>query len=161
MQYSNPWGYENKDLLTMYQGASKDSECPLVVDTTTPSCGDSRFGCWVCTLVEDSEALEAQAAEETHRNLTAALPELRVGLVHGRMKSAHKEQTMGAFKDGRLDLLVATTVIEVGVDIPNASLMIIENAERLGLSQLHQLRGRVGRGTRKSVCLMMYQRPLS
>jgi len=138
-----------------------DSRRPEVVARVHAACREGQQAYWVCTLIEDSEALEAQAAEDTHRDLTDALPQLRVGLVHGRMKSTEKEQTMAAFKDGCLDLLVATTVIEVGVDIPNASLMIIENAERLGLSQLHQLRGRVGRGTRKSVCLMMYQSPLS
>lgn len=138
-----------------------ESRRPEVVARVHAACREGQQAYWVCTLIEDSEALEAQAAEETHRELAQALPELRVGLVHGRMKSALKEKTMAAFKDGDLDLLVATTVIEVGVDVPNASLMIIENAERLGLSQLHQLRGRVGRGTRKSVCLMMYQRPLS
>lgn len=138
-----------------------ESRRPEVVARVHAACREGQQAYWVCTLIEDSEALEAQTAEETHRDLAQALPELRVALVHGRMKSAHKEQTMAAFKQGELDLLVATTVIEVGVDVPNASLMIIENAERLGLSQLHQLRGRVGRGTRKSVCLMMYQRPLS
>ncbi len=138
-----------------------DSRRPEVVARVHAACRQGQQAYWVCTLVEDSEALEAQAAEESYRDLSAALPELRVGLVHGRMKSADKQQTMAAFKAGELDLLVATTVIEVGVDVANASLMIIENAERLGLSQLHQLRGRVGRGARKSVCLMMYQRPLS
>lgn len=138
-----------------------DSRRPEVVARVHAACREGQQAYWVCTLIEDSETLEAQAAEESFRALSAALPELRVGLVHGRMKSAPKEQTMAAFKEGALDLLVATTVIEVGVDVPNASLMIIENAERLGLSQLHQLRGRVGRGARKSVCLMMYQRPLS
>jgi ATP-dependent DNA helicase RecG len=138
-----------------------DSRRPEVVARVHAACREGQQAYWVCTLIEDSEALEARAAEETYRSLSAALPELRIALVHGRMKSADKEQTMAAFKDGSLDLLVATTVIEVGVDVPNASLMIIENAERLGLSQLHQLRGRVGRGARKSVCLMMYQRPLS
>jgi ATP-dependent DNA helicase RecG len=138
-----------------------NSRRPEVVARVHAACREGQQAYWVCTLIEDSEALKAQAAEETHRNLTAALPDLRIGLVHGRMKSALKEQTMAAFKKGSLDLLVATTVIEVGVDVPNASLMIIENAERLGLSQLHQLRGRVGRGTRKSVCLMLYQPPLS
>jgi ATP-dependent DNA helicase RecG len=138
-----------------------DSRRPEVVARVHAACRQGQQAYWVCTLIEDSEALEAQAAEESYRDLSAALPELRVGLVHGRMKSADKQQTMAAFKAGELDLLVATTVIEVGVDVANASLMIIENAERLGLSQLHQLRGRVGRGARKSVCLMMYQRPLS
>jgi ATP-dependent DNA helicase RecG len=137
------------------------SRRPEVVARVHAACREGQQAYWVCTLIEDSEALEAQAAEQTHRSLTAALPDLRIGLVHGRMKPAHKEQTMRAFKEGSLDLLVATTVIEVGVDVANASLMIIENAERLGLSQLHQLRGRVGRGTRKSVCLMLYQPPLS
>jgi ATP-dependent DNA helicase RecG len=138
-----------------------DSRRPEVVARVHAACREGQQAYWVCTLIEDSETLKAQAAEETHRNLIAALPDLRIGLVHGRMKSALKEQTMAAFKKGGLDLLVATTVIEVGVDVPNASLMIIENAERLGLSQLHQLRGRVGRGTRKSACLMLYQPPLS
>jgi ATP-dependent DNA helicase RecG len=105
--------------------------------------------------------LQYQAAEESARLLTEALPELQVGLVHGRIKADQKEQIMGAFKAGELDLLIATTVIEVGVDVPNASLMIIENAERLGLAQLHQLRGRVGRGSAESHCVLMYHAPLS
>jgi ATP-dependent DNA helicase RecG len=116
---------------------------------------------WVCTLIEESESLQCQAAADTAAHLAEALPGVRVGLVHGRMKGAEKERTMGAFEGARLDLLVATTVIEVGVDVPNASLMIIENAERLGLAQLHQLRGRVGRGARHSVCVLMYKAPLS
>jgi ATP-dependent DNA helicase RecG len=116
---------------------------------------------WVCTLIEESEFLQSQAAEDTAVILTTLLPELKVGLVHGRLKADEKKQIMAAFKAGNLDLLVATTVIEVGVDVPNASLMIIENPERLGLAQLHQLRGRVGRGTVESHCVLMYQSPLS
>ena len=115
---------------------------------------------WVCPLIEESEALQLQTATDTHQMLTAALPDLRVGLVHGRLKPAEKQQVMEAFARGDLQVLVATTVIEVGVDVPNASLMVIEHAERFGLSQLHQLRGRVGRGTDASACLLMYQGPL-
>ncbi|QSX40647.1 ATP-dependent DNA helicase RecG [Shewanella cyperi] len=122
---------------------------------------DKRQAYWVCTLIEESEVLECQAAEDTANELSAALPELRVGLVHGRMKAADKQEIMAAFKAGTLDLLVATTVIEVGVDVPNASLMIIENPERLGLAQLHQLRGRVGRGAVASHCVLLYKAPLS
>lgn len=116
---------------------------------------------WVCTLIVESDVLECEAAEKTYENLTAALPSLRIALIHGRMKSSEKEAIMLAFKRHEVDLLVATTVIEVGVDVANASLMIIENPERLGLSQLHQLRGRVGRGSDDSFCLLMYQLPLS
>ncbi len=116
---------------------------------------------WVCTLIEESEALQCQAAENTLQQLTQALPGIRITLVHGRMKTTEKEQVMLAFKQGQTDLLVATTVIEVGVDVPNAGLMIIENPERLGLAQLHQLRGRVGRGPGDNYCLLMYQGPLS
>lgn len=116
---------------------------------------------WVCTLIDESEVLQCQAAEDTAIALRSLLPELKVGLVHGRLKAADKQQLMQAFKEGNLDLLVATTVIEVGVDVPNASLMIIENPERLGLAQLHQLRGRVGRGSVESHCVLMYQSPLS
>jgi ATP-dependent DNA helicase RecG len=115
---------------------------------------------WVCPLIEESEALQLQTATETHALLTAALPDLRVGLVHGRLKPAEKQQVMEAFTRCEIDLLVATTVIEVGVDVPNASLMVIEHAERFGLSQLHQLRGRVGRGSAASICLLLYQSPL-
>lgn len=116
---------------------------------------------WVCTLIEESESLQAEAAEDTLMTLQEALPACRVALVHGRMKSRDKEAIMTAFKAADIDLLVATTVIEVGVDVPNASLMIIENAERLGLSQLHQLRGRVGRGDEQSTCTLLFQSPLS
>ncbi len=125
------------------------------------ACSRGQQAYWVCTLIDESDALEARAAEETRDDLAAALPDLEVGLVHGRMKAAAKEAMMSRFVDGQIQLLVATTVIEVGVDVPNASLMIIENAERLGLSQLHQLRGRVGRGERQSVCVMLYRGPLS
>mgnify|MGYP003602409874 CR=1 FL=1 len=121
---------------------------------------EKRQAYWVCTLIDESEVLEAQAAEATAEDLRKALPQLRIGLVHGRMKPAEKQQIMADFKAAELDLLVATTVIEVGVDVPNASLMIIENAERLGLSQLHQLRGRVGRGSTASYCVLMYKPPL-
>lgn len=116
---------------------------------------------WVCTLIEESEVLQCEAAEKTASMLAEILPNIRIGLVHGRMKAADKDLVMQAFKQHQLDLLVATTVIEVGVDVPNAGLMIIENPERLGLSQLHQLRGRVGRGSDDSFCLLMYQSPLS
>ncbi|HEY4542539.1 MAG TPA: ATP-dependent DNA helicase RecG [Noviherbaspirillum sp.] len=115
---------------------------------------------WVCPLIEESEALQLQTATETHETLRAALPDLNVGLVHGRMKPADKQAVMEGFSAGELHVLVATTVIEVGVDVPNASLMVIEHAERFGLSQLHQLRGRVGRGAAESVCLLLYQAPL-
>ena len=123
--------------------------------------GQGRQAYWVCTLIEESEFLQSQAAEETATILRTALPDCRVGLVHGRLKADEKKALMDEFKAGDLDLLVATTVIEVGVDVPNASLMIIENPERLGLAQLHQLRGRVGRGSTESHCVLMYQSPLS
>ena len=116
---------------------------------------------WVCTLIDESEVLQCQAAEDAAITLRTALPDLRVGLVHGRLKPAEKQAVMDEFKRGELDLLVATTVIEVGVDVPNASIMIIENPERLGLAQLHQLRGRVGRGAVESQCVLMYSAPLS
>ncbi|NOT11136.1 MAG: ATP-dependent DNA helicase RecG [Methylococcaceae bacterium] len=116
---------------------------------------------WVCTLIEESEALQCEAAEKTAERLMSVLPEVRIALIHGRMKSAEKDLVMQAFKNQQIDLLIATTVIEVGVDVANAGLMIIENPERLGLSQLHQLRGRVGRGGHDSYCVLMYQAPLS
>jgi ATP-dependent DNA helicase RecG len=115
---------------------------------------------WVCPLIEESEALQLQTATDTHAALSAALPDLQIGLVHGRMKPVEKQIVMEGFSRGAIHLLVATTVIEVGVDVPNASLMVIEHAERFGLSQLHQLRGRVGRGSAASVCLLLYQGPL-
>ena len=133
-----------------------------VVARVHKACGEEkRQAYWVCTLIEESEVLQCQAAEEAANMLAEALPDLRIGLVHGRLKSTEKEQLMARFKANELDLLVATTVIEVGVDVPNASLMIIENAERLGLAQLHQLRGRVGRGSVSSSCVLMYHKPLS
>ena len=138
-----------------------DRRRPEVVERVRAACRHGRQAYWVCTLIEESEALQCQAAEDTAAQLREALPELRVGLVHGRLKSGEKDEVMTAFKAGDLDVLVATTVIEVGVDVPNASLMIIENAERLGLAQLHQLRGRVGRGSAGSSCVLMYHKPLS
>ncbi|MCO7229865.1 ATP-dependent DNA helicase RecG [Halomonas sp. CnH100-B] len=138
-----------------------DERRPEVVERIRNACSDGRQAYWVCTLIEESEALQCQAAEVTRDELTQALPELAIGLIHGRMKAAEKAEVMDAFKTGELDLLVATTVIEVGVDVPNASLMIIENPERLGLSQLHQLRGRVGRGSTESFCVLLYHPPLS
>ncbi|WP_254276197.1 ATP-dependent DNA helicase RecG [Halomonas sp. 3H] len=138
-----------------------DERRPEVVARIRHACAEGRQAYWVCTLIEESEVLECQAAEATRDELTEALPELAIGLVHGRMKPSEKTEVMAAFKAGELDLLVATTVIEVGVDVPNASLMIIENPERLGLSQLHQLRGRVGRGSTESFCVLLYHGPLS
>lgn len=132
-----------------------------VVGRVNSAINEGRQVYWVCPLIEESEALQYEAAEKTFEALREALPQRRVGLVHGRMKSAEKEHVMQLFKSGKLDLLVATTVIEVGVDVPNASLMVIENAERMGLAQLHQLRGRVGRGSVASNCVLMYKAPLS
>lgn len=132
-----------------------------VIARVHKACREGRQAYWVCTLVEESETLQCQNAEETAENLHDALPDLRIGLVHGRLKAAEKERVMQAFKATDIDLLVATMVIEVGVDVPNASLMVIDNAERLGLSQLHQLRGRVGRGTQKSSCVLLYGEKLS
>ncbi|CEK09741.1 ATP-dependent DNA helicase RecG [Legionella hackeliae] len=132
-----------------------------VIERLQAAIASGRQAYWVCTLIEESEKLQCMAATATSQNLQQQLPNAKVGLVHGRMKAAEKEATMLAFKEGKIDLLVATTVVEVGVDVPNASLMIIENAERLGLSQLHQLRGRVGRGSAQSHCLLLYQSPLS
>lgn len=131
-----------------------------VVARVQQACAGGAQVYWVCTLVEESEMLQAQAAEDTAGLLVETLPDCRVGLVHGRMKAAEKEHIMQRFKAAELDVLVATTVIEVGVDVPNATLMIIENAERLGLAQLHQLRGRVGRGAKQSACVLMYKAPL-
>ena len=138
-----------------------DSRRFEVVERVRAACAEGRQAYWVCTLIEESEELTCQAAESTYEDLGSALGELRVGLIHGRMKPAEKAAVMAEFKQGNLQLLVATTVIEVGVDVPNASLMIIENPERLGLAQLHQLRGRVGRGSAVSHCVLLYHPPLS
>jgi ATP-dependent DNA helicase RecG len=132
-----------------------------VVSRIRDACTAGRQAYWVCPLIEESETLELETATDTAQALHDALPELKVALIHGRMKPLEKEKIMAAFKRGDINLLVATTVIEVGVDVPNASLMIIENAERLGLSQLHQLRGRIGRGQAESHCVLLYQAPLS
>jgi ATP-dependent DNA helicase RecG len=134
---------------------------PEVVARIVEACRAGRQVYWVCPLIDESDELRAQAAEETAALLAQALPGVRVGLVHGRMPAAAKDQAMLAFKAGKIQLLVATTVIEVGVDVPNATLMVIENAERMGLAQLHQLRGRVGRGAEASSCVLMYRAPLS
>ena len=141
--------------------AISDQRRDEVIDRIRNACGEGQQAYWVCTLIEESDVLEAQAAEVTANELRLLLPELHMGLVHGRLKPAEKTRVMNAFKAGELDLLVATTVIEVGVDVPNASLMVIENPERLGLAQLHQLRGRVGRGSVASHCVLLYATPLS
>ena len=134
---------------------------PEIVQRVYQACkNEKRQAYWVCTLIDESEVLEAQAAAAIAEDLQRALPDLRIGLVHGRMKPREKQEIMAEFKAANIDLLVATTVIEVGVDVPNASLMIIENSERLGLAQLHQLRGRVGRGATASHCVLMYKPPL-
>ncbi|GHA43719.1 ATP-dependent DNA helicase RecG [Photobacterium aphoticum] len=142
--------------------ALPDSRRADIINRIRAACmNEGRQAYWVCTLIDESEVLEAQAASDTADELTAQLPELKIGLVHGRMKPAEKQAVMQRFKAGELHLLVATTVIEVGVDVPNASLMVIENPERLGLAQLHQLRGRVGRGQVASHCVLLYHAPLS
>ena len=134
---------------------------PELVERIRAACAEGRQAYWVCTLIDESDEVVAQAAQATFEMLSAQLPGLRVGLVHGRLRPAEKQAAMQAFKAASTDLLVATTVIEVGVDVPNASMMIIENAERLGLAQLHQLRGRVGRGSAASNCVLLYRSPLS
>lgn len=132
-----------------------------VLERVRLACEQGRQTYWVCTLIEESESLAAEAAQATTAMLSELLPHLRIGLIHGRLKALEKDAVMNAFKAGTIDLLVATTVIEVGVDVPNASLMVIENPERLGLAQLHQLRGRVGRGSAASHCVLLYSEPLS
>jgi ATP-dependent DNA helicase RecG len=134
---------------------------PSLVERVQQHCLSGAQAYWVCPLIDESEQIDAQAAEALYSELTEALPGLRVGLVHGRMSSQTKDQAMRRFKDGETDLLVATTVIEVGVDVANASLMIIEGAERMGLAQLHQLRGRVGRGEARSTCVLLFEPGLS
>ncbi|MGN5029221.1 ATP-dependent DNA helicase RecG [Aeromonas rivipollensis] len=141
--------------------ALPDSRRQDVIERVKLACTEGKQAYWVCTLIEESEVLECQAAEDTATELQARLPGLHIGLVHGRMRPVEKQRVMEEFKAGILQLLVATTVIEVGVDVPNASLMIIENPERLGLAQLHQLRGRVGRGSVASHCVLLYHAPLS
>jgi ATP-dependent DNA helicase RecG len=138
-----------------------DARRDEVFERVRAACVEGRQAYWVCPLIDESEALQLQTALETHATLTQTFPELRVGLVHGKMDSAEKAAVMAAFKTGELQLLVATTVIEVGVDVPNASLMVIDHAERMGLAQLHQLRGRVGRGAAESLCVLLYSQPLS
>ena len=140
--------------------AIPDTRRGEIVERVRAAVASGQQAYWVCPLIEESEVLDYQAAENSYAMLTEALPELRVGLVHGRMRPAEKDKGMQAFKEGLIQVLVATTVIEVGVDVPNASLMIIENAERMGLSQLHQLRGRVGRGAAQSHCVLLYKGPL-
>lgn len=137
-----------------------NDKMPQIAQRIKANCQQGAQAYWVCTLIEESEVLRAKAAHDTFEELKSWFPQLHIGLVHGRLKSAEKQSIMNQFKSHQLDLLVATTVIEVGVDVPNASFMVIENAERLGLSQLHQLRGRVGRGNKKSHCVLMYQPPL-
>ena len=138
-----------------------DTRRDEVIQRVRDACVAGSQAYWVCPLIEESEVLQLQTALDTHARLLATFPELKVGLVHGRLAAAEKVAAMQAFKTGAIQLLVATTVIEVGVDVPNATLMVIENAERMGLAQLHQLRGRVGRGTGKSTCILLYQQPLS
>ena len=141
--------------------AMPESRRPELVQRVLSHCLSGQQAYWVCPLIEESEVINSQAATDLARELEIALPKLAVGLIHGRMKPHQKESTMQQFKNGELNLLVATTVIEVGVDVPNASLMIIENSERMGLSQLHQLRGRVGRGSQVSSCVLLFKLPIS
>ena len=138
-----------------------DARRTEVIDRVRAACMEGQQAYWVCPLIDESEALQLQTALETYQLLTDTFPDLRIGLVHGRLDSTEKMRVMELFKAGELQLLVATTVIEVGVDVPNASLMVIDHAERMGLAQLHQLRGRVGRGTAQSLCILLYQQPLS
>ena len=138
-----------------------DTRRSEIVERIDSACRSGRQAYWVCPLIDESDLVRYEAAEKTAAQLAEALPDVRIGLVHGRMAGKQKDAVMTSFKQGKLDLLVATTVIEVGVDVPNASLMVIENAERMGLAQLHQLRGRVGRGAVESTCVLLFQAPLS
>jgi ATP-dependent DNA helicase RecG len=138
-----------------------DARRDEVIKRVRDACLAGSQAYWVCPLIEESETLQLKTALETFDTVRATFPELKVGLVHGRLKSEEKADVMSAFQRGGIQLLVATTVIEVGVDVPNATLMIIDHAERMGLSQLHQLRGRVGRGSRHSTCILLYQNPLT
>lgn len=147
-----------KPVTTVVVSTSRRDE---IIQRIEKACEGGEQAYWVCTLIEESEVLQCQAAEVAAEQLIRELASVRVALVHGRMKQEEKQQIIAKFKNKEIDLLVATTVIEVGVDVPNASLMVIENAERLGLAQLHQLRGRVGRGGKQSACVLMYQPPLS
>lgn len=137
-----------------------DTRRAEVVRRIREACAEGGQAYWVCPLIEESESLQLQTALDTHAALSRELPEFNVGLVHGRLKPSEKARTMQAFLAGEIQLLVGTTVIEVGVDVPGASLMVVEHAERFGLAQLHQLRGRIGRGPRESVCILLYQNPL-
>ena len=145
-------------ITTVLIGSEKRAD---IIARVRAHCLPKKQAYWICTLIDESDVLECQAAETTAQELRAKLPSLCVGLVHGRLKADEKKSVMADFQSGKIDVLVATTVVEVGVDVPNASLMIIENPERLGLSQLHQLRGRVGRGKDASFCVLLYQHPLS
>jgi ATP-dependent DNA helicase RecG len=145
-------------IVTKLIGSPRRAEVVQFVEKT---CAEGNQAYWVCPLIEESEALQLQTAVDCHQQLLQDLPGRRIGLVHGRLKAAEKAEVMAAFAAGQLDVLVATTVIEVGVDVPNASLMVIEHAERMGLAQLHQLRGRVGRGSARSVCVLLFENPLS
>lgn len=147
-----------KPVLTKLVSAARRHE---IVDKVRALCRAGRQAYWVCPLIEESEALQLKTAQETFDHLTAELPGLKIGLVHGRLKTDEKAAVMAGFVKNEIQLLVATTVIEVGVDVPNASLMVIEHAERFGLAQLHQLRGRVGRGAAESACILLYEQPLS
>ncbi len=138
-----------------------DNRREEVLERVRQACLKGQQAYWVCPLIDESDTLELQTALETHQKLAQALPELRVGLVHGKLNTTEKLNAMAAFKTGETHLLVATTVVEVGVDVPNAAMMVIEHAERMGLAQLHQLRGRVGRGAAQSLCILLFQQPLS
>jgi ATP-dependent DNA helicase RecG len=138
-----------------------DSRREEVLARVRQACLAGQQAYWVCPLIDESDTLELQTALETHQRLAQALPDLRVGLVHGKLNTTEKLHAMAAFKTGETHLLVATTVVEVGVDVPNAAMMVIEHAERMGLAQLHQLRGRVGRGAAQSLCILLFQQPLS
>ncbi len=138
-----------------------DNRREEIITRIRHACEQGKQVYWVCPLIEESDTLQLQTAMETHASLSNVFPDLRIGLVHGRLSTQEKTVVMTSFKQGEIQLLVATTVIEVGVDVPNASLMVIEHAERMGLSQLHQLRGRIGRGSAASICILMFQQPLS
>ena len=137
-----------------------DNRRDEIIEHVESACKNGAQAYWVCTLIDESETLQCQAAESTAQQLKLLLPNISIELIHGKMTAKEKSLTMNEFKGGKIQLLVATTVIEVGVDVPNANLMVIENAERLGLAQLHQLRGRIGRGTAKSFCVLLYHSPL-